>query len=286
MTDDLIALFLLRAHIAASVAILVVLAFRHAVRRLIGPEMGYQLWALVPVATTISLFPSLADFITPLDQRIHEAGLAIPSDLGRLASAAAGYLPLYVGGAAVLAAAFLLGEWRFRRLAGQGRVGPAVVGVAWPRIVTPSDYEARFDAAERRLIRMHERTHIAREHPRHNRLIAAAQLIGWFNPLVHLAAHCARLDQEIACDAEVMANAPSQRRLYAQTLLKAQDTGAWSALACALTHGGRHPLEVRIDALKRRPLSLKRYFVGVGVVVVLGAITALSLWTLSPQAYG
>jgi len=41
-------------------------------------------------------------------------------------------------------------------------VGPAVVGVLRPRIVTPSDFETRFSEDERALILAHERTHLRR----------------------------------------------------------------------------------------------------------------------------
>ena len=124
-------------------------------------------------------------------------------------------------------------------------------------MVVPSDYGLRFTSAERDLFRLHERTHIDRQHPRDHRWIAAHLLLGWFNPLIHLAARCARLDQELACDAIVIEARPRQKRLYAETLLKgSQRAGAWSAFACALTEGGRHPLEVRLACLSRRPLKV------------------------------
>ena len=44
----------------------------------------------------------------------------------------------------------------------------------------------------------------------------------WFNPLIHLAAHLIRIDQEIACDETVVARHPGDRKAYAQALLKAQ----------------------------------------------------------------
>ena len=45
-----------------------------------------------------------------------------------------------------------LSEASFRRRAALGLAGPAVMGVAWPRIVTPSDYAERFTAAEVRAL--------------------------------------------------------------------------------------------------------------------------------------
>jgi beta-lactamase regulating signal transducer with metallopeptidase domain len=277
MTADLILLLLIRANLAASAAILAVLLLRPVARRLLGPEIAYGLWLLVPVAGLTSLFPNLNDFrASPI---VDEPALRVAGGHALMAG--------YLTGAAALAALFALSEWRFRRLARAGKVGPAVVGTGWPAMVTPSDYRQRFDDAERALIRLHERTHIDRQHPRDNRWIAAHQVLGWFNPLMHLAARCARLDQELACDAVVAAARPKAKRLYAETLLKgAQRSGPWSAFACALTEGGRHPLEVRIGCLARRPLTFRKFMAGAALVGALAVGSGLSVWTLSPESFG
>jgi beta-lactamase regulating signal transducer with metallopeptidase domain len=154
-------------------------------------------------------------------------------------------------------------------------------------MVVPSDYEARFTKPERDLIRAHERTHIDSRHPRDNRYIAVHLVLGWFNPLIHLAARCARLDQELACDAMVVATRSKQKRLYAETLLKsARVAGPWSALACALTEGGRHPLEVRLGALARKSVTWRQFMMGAAVVAALAVASAVSVWTLAPQTFG
>jgi len=277
MIADLTVLFLVRANLAASAAIVLVLLLRPVARRLLGPEVAYGLWALVPVAALTSLFPNLSDFRS--GQQTGELSIHFAhADL---------MVAAFLSGALLLLALFVISELRFRRLARMGRVGPAVVGLNWPSMVVPSDYETRFDEGERALIRLHERTHIDRWHPRDNRLIALHQVLGWFNPLIHLAARCARLDQELACDAVVVAARPKQRRLYAETLLKgSQRTGPWSAFACALTEGGRHPLEVRIASLARRPLTLRQFMIGAAVVGSLAVLSAMGVWTLSPQSLG
>lgn len=277
MIADLAVLFLVRANLAASGAIVLVLLLRPVARRLLGPEVAYGLWALVPVVALTSLFPNLSDFRH--GQQVGEPKFQFAqSDL---------MLTVFLAGALVLLMLFVLSELRFRHLARAGRVGPAVVGLSWPSLVVPSDYETRFDASERDLIRLHERTHIDRHHPRDNRLIAVHQLFGWFNPLVHLAARCARLDQELACDAVVIEARPKQKRLYAETLLKgSRSSSPWSAFACALTEGGRHPLEVRIACLARRPLTVRQFLIGAALVGSLAVLSAMGVWTLSPQSLG
>lgn len=277
MTTDLILMFVVRANLAASAAILAVLLLRPFARRLLGAEVAYGLWLLVPVAALTTLFPNLNDFRSGP----HVGDVVTSIEGGPL------LLGAWLAGAGVLLTLLVVGEWRFRRLARRGRVGPAVLGSSWPVMVVPSDYEQRFTQAERGLIRAHERTHIDSQHPRDNRWIAVHLVLGWFNPLVHLAARCARLDQELACDAMVVATRSKQKRLYAETLLKsARVAGPWSALACALTEGGRHPLEIRLDALSRKSVTWRQFMLGAAAVAALTVASAVSVWTLAPQTFG
>ena len=114
-------------------------------------------------------------------------------------------------------------------------------------------------------------------------MIATGRVLGWFNPLVHIAAHCAHLDQELACDAAVVEALPEGRRLYAETLLKAHGVGPRSALACALTGTGRHPLEVRLRLLRQAPLTVRQYVMGAATIGSLALTMAVSVWGLAPE---
>lgn len=278
MTAELLVLTLARAQFAAGAAILLVLAIRPLARRLLGAEFAYRLWVLAPVAGLTSLFPSLADFAGAAPA----AAVRPPFLDGPLPHSDA-LLALWATGAAVTLALFAAAEARFRRLARQGLAGPAVVGLTWPRMVTPSDYAQRFDAAERDFIRRHERAHIARHDPQANGFVAAMQALFWFNPLVHAAAAAVRLDQELACDAAVVERRPEIRRAYAATLMKAHLTRPDSRLACAWAAAGRHPLETRIRMLSRPSLSLGQYLAGAAAVLVAAVSVALAIWGLSPE---
>jgi beta-lactamase regulating signal transducer with metallopeptidase domain len=270
-TADLLLGALVRSQIAASLATMLVLTLRPAARRLIGAELTYRLWVVAPVAAVVSLFPSLSEFVS------HGHGPPPP-----VHPQAALLLETWIVGAAVVGAVMALAEVLFRRSARQGRAGPAVMGVSWPRIVTPSDYAERFTASERALIGRHERTHIARRDPKANLFIAAMGALGWFNPLVHIAAACARLDQELACDAAVIEAWPGCRRDYGATLVKAHMSRLPSPLACAWPATGRHPLEVRLGMLARPPLSLSHYVKGAAGVGLVAVILAVGVWTLAP----
>ena len=272
MAADLILAALVRSQVAASLAIVLALALRGPARILIGAELTYRLWCIVPIAAVVSLFPNLSEFAASGNGSVSPPHVALAGPL----------LKAWIAGAALAGGWMALGEWAFRRAARRGRVGPAVMGVSWPRIVTPADYLERFTACERDLIGRHERTHIARRDPKANLFIAAMRALGWFTPRVHLAGACARLDQELACDAAVIQAWPACRRDYGATLLKAHLTSPRSALACAWVSPGRHPLELRLTMLARPPLSLAHYLRGAAGVGAVAVTLSLGVWGLSP----
>jgi beta-lactamase regulating signal transducer with metallopeptidase domain len=279
MTIELLFAMFLRAELAASLAILLILALRLPVRRLLGAELAYGLWLLAPATAMASLFAAFPEFAQPMANRHAAAGRLVDWDpvIGHARLLA----PLWLIGAALVGLVFALAQLRFERAARAGRAGPAATGF-WPRMITPYDYARRFTPEERAMIRAHERAHMDRRDPTTNLFIALVQAAGWFNPLMHLAARTVRLDQELAIDAKVIAQYPKGRRRYAEVLVKAHAHGFASPLACALAVGGRHPLEVRLALLGVRKISVRRDAVGVFAIGALGVALALLLWTLTP----
>jgi beta-lactamase regulating signal transducer with metallopeptidase domain len=280
MATELFVLMFLKSQAAASGAILLTVALRMWVRRVFGAELGYYLWLLVPIAGLAALFPGLPDFRVGLQA---PTGLAVAVAVVQapVLDHARAVAIVWAIGTAALGAAFVVGQWRFDRSAKAGKAGPAATGF-WPRMIVPSGYALRYTLEERALIRAHERAHMDRRDPTSNLLIAVIQAISWFNPLVHLAARLARMDQELSVDAKVMALHPKGRRRYAETLLKAHSRGLNSPLACALAIGGRHPLEVRLAMLGMRKISVERDGVGVILIGSLATGIVLALWVLAP----
>jgi hypothetical protein len=215
MTDVLADI--VRANLAASLAILGVLVLRLPVRRHLGAQSAYALWLMAPLAFLASLVPA-AEAQTAEDAAAAAAQLNALLPLPLQALRTLSHIPtlteVWIVGLALAIALVAAGQLRFLHRARAGLAGPALVGVICPRMVTPKGYDTLFTEAERALVRAHERAHIDRGDPKVNALIALAQCLCWFNPLVHLAAHLARLDQELACDATVMYRRPGARRLY------------------------------------------------------------------------
>jgi beta-lactamase regulating signal transducer with metallopeptidase domain len=280
MATELLLLLFLKAQAAASGAILLTVALRLSVRRAFGAELGYYLWLLVPIAGLAALFPGLPEF---RDGPQAPTGLAMALAVIQTPALdhAREIAMVWAVGTLALGALFVVNQWRFDRAAEAGRAGPAATGF-WPRMIVPAEYAVRFTLEERALIRSHERAHMDRRDPTSNLLIAFIQAISWFNPLVHLAATLARMDQELSVDAKVMALHPKGRRRYAETLLKAHARGLNSPLACALALGGRHPLEVRLAMLGMRKISVRRDGFGVVLIGALAMSIVITLWVVAP----
>lgn len=269
MVAELLALTLLRTQAAAMAAVLLVLLLRGPTRRLFGARLAYRLWALVPVAAIATVFPSLSETL----------GSGLPPTLMGEERAVL-VLALWLAGGVALATVIVLQEHAFRARAEAGRAGPAVMGVFWPRIVLPSDFTTRFDEQARKMVDLHERAHISRGDPLANLVIAGVQVLGWCNPLVHLGAVCARLDQEMACDATVLSLRPNLRRSYAEALVEAHTRRTGSPLACFFA---AHPLLLRVRLLARPEPSYRRQTAGAAAIALLAVVTALGVWTVTPR---
>lgn len=262
---------LVRANLAAAAAVLVVLALRGPAARLFGPQAAYALWSLVPLAWAGSLLPA----------RTAAAGAAVASPGPmldpQLAQAAA---LVWLAGAGATLALFALAQLRFWILQRRGLAGPAVVGLVSPRLVLPKGFRSRYTEQEQALIRAHEQAHLDRGDLSVNAFIAAFQVVNWFNPLAHLTAARARLDQELACDAQVLACRPAARRAYAQALLKTQLAAAAPPLGCQWR--GRHPLEIRIGRLAAPAPGEARRLGGGLAAAGLAVVAGLAAWSAQP----
>src|SRR5262245_56087273 len=160
---DLIA-GLVRANLAAAVAVYVVALLRRPVRRAFGARAAYLLWAAPALAAAAALVPP-ATAPAPLMAPVTAYAAAVAAGVD-VSVAATPRLPtvlfgLWLAGGVAAAALLLWRQARFVASIRRHEAGPAVVGAIRPRIVTPADFETRFDADEREVILAHETAHLA-----------------------------------------------------------------------------------------------------------------------------
>jgi len=98
---------------------------------------------------------------------------------------------------------------------------PAVVGALRPRLLLPRHLVPDLDATELRQLILHELAHVRNGDLALNGLLVLVRSIYWFHPLVHLALHRLRADQESARDFDALcADSEAGPIAYAKTLVK------------------------------------------------------------------
>ncbi|GGA67400.1 hypothetical protein GCM10011521_01880 [Arenimonas soli] len=293
MSRDLLML-LTEATIAGTAAIALVLLLRRPLRAWFGVGAVYAAWLLVPAALVAVAIPAA---IVPVVS-VPTTSIAVAQGTGPAIVARDSLDPgpwlvaLWALGTLAAAARLLRQQRRF--LAGLGRLQrrpdglyqsdvsqglPAVVG--WrARIVLPADFEQRYEPGQQQLVLCHERVHQGRGDLWANAMASVLGCVFWFNPIVHVAARRFRYDQELACDAVVLARFPHRRRTYGDALLKSELADHPLPVGC---HGfGSHPLKERIAMLKHPLPSKKRWIAGLVLVALLTAGGGWTAWAAQP----
>lgn len=280
-------LILLRVNLALALATGLVLALRLPARRLFGARVAYGLWGLVPLAALAMLVP--ARVVTVSEAQTGWSAMAPAAAVQETAMVAAtAFDPwLLLGGVWIAGGVVSLGwlAWRqvqFGRALAQRRAGPAVIGVLRPRVIVPADFSELYTPREQLVVLAHEETHIARQDSRINAAVALVRCVNWFNPAAHALAHYLRIDQEFACDAQVVAAHPTARRSYAQAMLKAQLAARPLPMGCYWPAASAHPLAQRVRLLSDPAPSLGRRRLGTLAMALLGLGGAWSAWASRP----
>lgn len=265
--------------IASTLLMLVVLAVRGPVSRHFGPHVAYGLWLLPALRM---LLPPLPEQMTPVPVKMLpkmsmaeiEALLAMPMPAAAAPVENAINWPLTIGAlwcaGSVLFLAWHL--WSYRRFvhnvtgeatqlpkldrdgvevcSSPAASGPFAAGIFLKTVVLPEDYRRRYARDELRLAIEHELQHHRRCDMSANFAALVVLALHWWNPIAHLAHRAFRADQELACDALVLARAtPAERHAYGTALLKSA-CDRLPVAACALGAG---------DDLKRRLTMMKMY---------------------------
>jgi len=286
-----VVVWLLELTIAASVAVLLVGLLRTPLRRIAGARTAYGLWLMVPLSTLTLLLPTPPHPLAPPEMvpTLAEGTEAANNELLALS--------VWAAGAIIMLAIAVVRQRAFVRSLGNllqlpngtyrsaSAIEPMVVGALRPRVILPADFETRYTRDERALVLAHEHAHVKRGDALTNALATAWLCLSWFNPLMHWAIGWFRFDQELACDALVLAATGTARRRYANALLKTQL--AADSVGTALPAGCRwqltHPLTQRIAALKRPPPGVAQRWLGAALVLTFISTGCYAAWAVRPD---
>ncbi len=112
--------------------------------------------------------------------------------------------------------------------------GPLAFGIWRKYVAFPRDFRERYDREEQALALAHELTHHARGDLIANWVALVVLALHWFNPLAWSAFRAFRADQEMACDARVLAGrSAALTHAYGRAIVKSAHGRAVSA-ACHL----------------------------------------------------
>lgn len=290
------------ATLASSAALLLVLLLRKPMRQCFRPHVAYAIWVFVPTVLVAALLPAPVKIVSvqtiPAALAADKQQTIVPTSFVRMQLAptfdpASWLVGVWLTGVGLTLLMFLRQQRSFVRnlgylsritgtiLRAQTVVGsPALVGVLSPRIVVPVDFEQRYSDGEQRLILAHECYHQARGDALFNAFCMLLRCVFWFNPLIHIAAVYFRLDQELTCDAAVIARFGGARRSYARAMLKTQLAPAGLPMGCYWSPG---------NALKERILLLKEPMAGpirgglsAAIAMVLIGAGTYAAWAMQP----
>jgi bla regulator protein blaR1 len=287
--------------IATSIAVSFVGVSRRLLRRIVGPQAAYWLWLMIPGSAFAVMLPRPA-------QTFGLSAWAVPQSVNHtLASAVTAWTEsdasvtseviaalVWAVGAAVMLAVTVRRQQTFVRslrpfwwsndtCRSHSITEPVLVGAWDPWIVLPADFEARYTLEERALVLAHERAHVQRGDASANVIATSWLCLFWFNPLMYWAVRRFRFDQELACDARVLATTGAMRRSYANALLKVQltvDSVEPLPIGCHWRSG--HPLRERIETLKCPLPGASRRTVGVFTVLMIVVSGSYAIWTMQP----
>src|SRR5262249_42795372 len=143
-----------------------------------------------------------------------------------------------------------------------------------------------YSVEEQQLVLAHERTHLRHFDPLINLAATILHSLLWFHPLAYLAMRCLRADQEMACDAAVMAIHVKSRRSYAEALWKARLHGVVSPDGCSWKSQSTSLLKRRFNMLKKPLPPLARVRAGTAVTALTAVLFACVAWAAQPPDNG
>lgn len=286
---------LLRMLITTSFGLALALLLRKPMRHLFGAGPAFTLWCLPVLLAAMPWIP--APMKTPALQPI-TAALPAPTFIASDDAPSAVYawlIAIWLLGVAYGIVNLTFRYVRMARACGQmpeamqrrlmrehpslpirrvclHAAGPAVMWAPRARLLLPVDFFDRHDAEAREMVLRHECTHLRRGDAWWSLLSECLLILLWFHPLAWFALPRFQLDQELACDENVLRTSPCHEAPYARTLMRSTGVDAQPAMIPWLAEP---QLKERLTMISRSPRSTWRRRIGYATLVSLLTSSAI-----------
>lgn len=157
---------------------------------------------------------------------------------------------------------------------------PIAVGFLFPSIIVPIHILSEMPEKDIRYILLHELSHCRHKDLFISQLMALAQIVYWFHPVVWLAFKTMEHDREIACDSSVLSMLPPEQYLdYGNTLINFAEKLSRFPYCTTGIGGSKKEIRKRIISIARFQKESKKHRMKSGVILVT---TTLFIASLSP----
>ncbi len=293
---------LLELLLPLSLVLLTLLVLRPYLLTRFGSRTLYALWCLVPLLLLCFVLPlQLSSNISSAAMQVYQVGL---QQAEQQFSRGSLILWFWLAGIVLFAAIVLHGQWQLGKekaaatlvdlnaaslqsdlpcLLSNKAQGPYISGVLRPEILLPADFFQRFSPTQQQLILQHELTHWRRGDLLCNLLALGLLMLFWFNPLCWLAYSAYRHDQELACDALVLAGAATADKIaYGKALLSNSEPTPVSWQGITTHYGDLKQMKQRLQQLQSQQGFSKNT-----LIAAVAAVLVAGLWLQQPaQAAG
>lgn len=246
----------------------------------IGIRLMYKLWWMVPVMLLMANLPIPAISLPANSFTRYVVSGSLPVDV----SQSAVWPGLWAVGASCIALYLISQYAQLARSVSKPMTGikntwfarrattPMLFGLFAPRILLPASFTRRFCPVQQQLVLEHENTHLRHGDHVWNALALILVTVFWFNPLVWLALRSFRINQELACDNQVLRQkSPQEKLLYAKALVACAEQNS-SYLTTYPTFGEKSTMLKRLNLINK-PNSASKV-AGVAALAVAAILTA------------
>lgn len=272
------------------------LVIRPLIQRYLGARWQYSMWLSVPMLLLWPLLPlqlSVGDvtavYQVHADMQKLSAGLSEDNYWFVIATAVwfcgIGVIACFLGDQHQLvrqqmkdAESFVVPGINIPCKQSHGLYGPYVTGWRTPAVLLPNDFQQRFDAEQQQMILQHELTHWRRGDLHANAIALVVLTLFWFHPLCWQAYRAYRQDQELACDAVVLAKASLRQKIaYSYALLSNAQTSAAHWQLLTNHYGDKKMMKQRLSQLRHQ-----HGFSKTALGLTFSALMATTLWLQQP----